>query len=586
MDKGDDKGGVAIKNNFNQKIPTVEIDLFNLFLKQKIMKAASSKSANNEAASAKPFFNKGGQDAFFLNGNKTENSFFNASGIQASMTVGQPDDPFEKEAEKVSRQVVDGFDQANIIQRKFSSFGLQQFTIQPFTIGRRISRKLQQTISRTPLFVQAKCAHCDEEEKMQRKSGDIQFAGEGATVSPHIESQIQSMKGGGQGMGSDTKTAMESSFGADFSGVKVHTNSQAVQMSQQLNAHAFTVGNDIFFNEGRYQPQSKQGAGLLAHELTHTVQQGASVQNKRINTSSLLSSLAAHSAAHLSAINGGESPELSKKEMAQLEKLPEEEMKKIQQLQMVQKKGIDKVQKKDSSLKLRRCTPSGKGSAPSVTPPTFAVSSFSTTGSGNAVLAENGGLSVKSPRYSSDAKVKVTGNNTEIPNWEVGYIQTIFSHNLESEYEKTFERWQYNSFPIRDGVSKSNVPWYNTHTAATTNGTEISESMDDTPGYTVAWDDPRVTNPNSLQKYKRSFSFGAWLIAKRNSGEIIHLKNIQWAFNFIVNVDKTKAVGGRGSNTGAGMNAITSSNGKGTQDPVLTAPIANEEITRTLVAKP
>ena len=550
------------------------------------MKTKSSQPAQKDSVSAKPFFSKGGDNSFFSNESTSENSFFNASPIQASMTVGQPDDPFEQEAEKVSRQVVDGFDQANSIQRKFSNVGLQSLTIQPFTIGSRISKKLQKTISRTPLFVQAKCDGCDEEEKMQQKSGSIQFEGDGALVSSNIESQIQGMKGGGHSMDNDTTTAMESSFGADFSNVKVHTNSQAVQMSKDLNAHAFTVGNDIFFNEGRYQPQSKQGSGLLAHELTHTVQQGTSLQNKKINTSSLFNSLSAHSAAHLSAISGGETPALSKKEMAQLEKLPEEEMVKMQQMQMLQTKAVDEVQKKDSSLKLRRCTPSGRGSAPAVTPPTFTVSSFSTNGSGNAVLAENGGLSVKSPTYSSNAKVNVTGDNTEIPNWEVGYIQTIFSHNLESEYEKTFERWQYNSFPIRDGVSKSNVPWYNTHTAATTTGTEISESMDDTPGYTVAWDDPRVANPNSLQKYKRSFSFGAWLIAKRNSGEIIHLKNIQWGFNFIVNVDKTKAIGARASNAGAGMNAITSSNGKGTQDPVLTAPIANEEITRTIVAKP
>ncbi len=331
------------------------------------MKTTSSKNTKNESTSSKPFFNKGGDNSFFSKESTTDNSFFNASNIQASMTVGQPDDPFEQEAEKVSRQVVDGFDQANSIQRKFSNLGLQQFTIQPSTIGNQISKKLQKTISRTPLFVQAKCDGCEEEEKMQQKSDSIQFAGDGATVSPNIESQIQSMKGGGQGMDSDTKTTMESSFGADFSGVRVHTNSQAVQMSQGLNAHAFTVGNDIFFNEGRYQPHTKQGAGLLAHELTHTVQQGASLQNKRINTSSLINSLSAHSAAHLSAISGSDALGLSKKEMAQLEKLPEEEMLKMQQMQMLQTKGVDEVQKKDSSLKLRRCTPSGRV-APVATP--------------------------------------------------------------------------------------------------------------------------------------------------------------------------------------------------------------------------
>ena len=335
------------------------------------MKAKSSKPAQKDAVVTKPFFNKGGENSFFSKEHSSENSFFNTSTIQASMTVGQPDDPFEQEAEKVSRQVVDGFDQANSIQRKFSSIGLQQFSIQPFTIGNQISKKLQKIISRTPIIVQAKCDGCEEEEKMQKKSSSIQFAGDGATVSHNIESQIQGMKGGGHTMDNDTKTAMESSFGADFSGVKVHTNNQAVQMSKDLNAHAFTVGNDIFFNEGRYQPSTKQGAGLLAHELTHTVQQGASLQNKKINTSSLLNALSAHSAAHLSAISGGETPALSKKEMVQLEKMPEDEIVKMQQMQMLQMKGVDEVQKKDNSMKLRRCTSSGKKKAKLKSGPTY-----------------------------------------------------------------------------------------------------------------------------------------------------------------------------------------------------------------------
>lgn len=547
------------------------------------MKSTAPKNSQPAAVSPKPFFNKGGEDSFFSKGSETDSSFFSSSNIQANLAVGAPDDPFEQEAEKVSRQVMEGFDTTHSIQRKIASMDVQPMLIQPMSFGTRISRRLQ----KNQQAIQAKCTECEKEDKLaQPKSLGIQFSSDGAMVPADIESKIQSKRGGGSGMDAQTRSVMESGFGADFGGVRVHTDSQAVQMSQQLNAYAFTVGNDIFFNQGRYQPSSKEGAGLLAHELTHTVQQGASVQNKRINRQSLLGSLSNHTAAHLSAMNGNKSSSLNRKEIAQLQQLPEEEMKKMQQLQMLQMKGVDEVQKKDSSMKLRRCTPSGRGSAPAVAPPTFAVSSFSTNGSGNAVLAENGGLSVKSPRYSSNAKVKVTGDNTEIPNWEVGYIQTIFSHNLESEYEKTFERWQYNSFPIRDGVSKANVPWYNTHTAATTSGTEISESMDDTPGYTVAWDDPRVANPNSLQKYKRSFSFGAWLIAKRNSGEIVHLKNIQWGFDFIVNIDKTKAVGGRASNVGTGMNAIASSNGKGTLNPVLTAPIANDEITRTLIAKP
>jgi hypothetical protein len=80
----------------------------------------------------------------------------------------------------------------------------------------------------------------------------------------------------------DGESQMESGFGSDFGNVRIHTDSTAVQMNQELGAHAFTNGSDIYFNQGKYQPNSKDGQHLLAHELTHTVQQGASgmVQNK------------------------------------------------------------------------------------------------------------------------------------------------------------------------------------------------------------------------------------------------------------------------------------------------------------------
>jgi hypothetical protein len=68
---------------------------------------------------------------------------------------------------------------------------------------------------------------------------------------------------------------MESAFGADFGAVRLHTGGQAAAMSRQLHAHAFTHGNDIYFNAGKFNPDSRDGKHLLAHELTHTLQQRA-----------------------------------------------------------------------------------------------------------------------------------------------------------------------------------------------------------------------------------------------------------------------------------------------------------------------
>lgn len=82
--------------------------------------------------------------------------------------------------------------------------------------------------------------------------------------------------GGGEKMDDNTRGQMENAFGHDFSNVNIHRDSKAAQMNDQLGAQAFTHGNDIYFNEGKYSPESNEGRHLLAHELTHTIQQGGS----------------------------------------------------------------------------------------------------------------------------------------------------------------------------------------------------------------------------------------------------------------------------------------------------------------------
>ena len=78
---------------------------------------------------------------------------------------------------------------------------------------------------------------------------------------------------------------MQSSFGFDFSHVNIHTDTGAVQMSKELHAQAFTQGSDIYFNSGKYDPQTTTGKQLLAHELTHVVQQQETINKKSIQRS-------------------------------------------------------------------------------------------------------------------------------------------------------------------------------------------------------------------------------------------------------------------------------------------------------------
>jgi hypothetical protein len=111
----------------------------------------------------------------------------------------------------------------------------------------------------------------------------VQASGENGAfeVSPDVESRISQMQGGGQAIPEGERAFFETRMGYDFSKVRVHTDSNAVQTSRALSARAFTTGNDIAFGAGTYQPGTNAGRRLLAHELTHVVQQTGGVQTKR-----------------------------------------------------------------------------------------------------------------------------------------------------------------------------------------------------------------------------------------------------------------------------------------------------------------
>jgi hypothetical protein len=102
-----------------------------------------------------------------------------------------------------------------------------------------------------------------------------------AGVAPEVEQTIQSARGGGQPLDNGARAQMEPAFGADFGGVRVHVDGQADTLNRSLSARALTTGQDIFFKQGEYSPGSSTGRELLAHELTHVVQQnGNAVQTK------------------------------------------------------------------------------------------------------------------------------------------------------------------------------------------------------------------------------------------------------------------------------------------------------------------
>ncbi len=119
----------------------------------------------------------------------------------------------------------------------------------------------------------------EEEEELQMKPMVQRVSDGGIAASSDLETSIQQARGGGHPLAESIKSPMEQAFGADFSGVKVHTDGQSDQLNRSIQARAFTTGQDVFFRQGEYNPGSRGGQELIAHELTHVVQQnGETVQ--------------------------------------------------------------------------------------------------------------------------------------------------------------------------------------------------------------------------------------------------------------------------------------------------------------------
>jgi hypothetical protein len=128
----------------------------------------------------------------------------------------------------------------------------------------------------------------DEENKPGGLPPLVQASADGApAVTPGLEASIHQLKGTGHPLPDTERTFFEERLNVDLSNVRVHTGPDAVQTSRDLRARAYTRGSDIAFNEGEYQPGSSDGRRLLAHELTHVVQQGGAARLKRAPDSTI-----------------------------------------------------------------------------------------------------------------------------------------------------------------------------------------------------------------------------------------------------------------------------------------------------------
>ncbi len=187
---------------------------------------------------------------------------FGGGIVQPKLTISQPDDPYEKEADRVAHEVmrmpVDG--------------EVPKITPLSPSVQRMCAGCEEELVENgaTVRSVAQRQALEEEEDKYLQTTREANVP---AAPKSDFSSYLDSMKGGGQPLSSKTRAFFEPRFGCDLSKVKVHSDLAAADSAQSIRARAFTQGSEIVFGPGEYSPESKRGQSLLAHELTHTVQQ-------------------------------------------------------------------------------------------------------------------------------------------------------------------------------------------------------------------------------------------------------------------------------------------------------------------------
>ncbi len=230
--------------------------------------------------------------------------------VQPKLTLGPVDDVYEREADSVAAQVVQSMaaTQAPPVQRQEDEEELQMKAVQRQEVEEELQMKPaaesvqrqedEEELQMKPAAEAVQRQEDEEELQMKPAAESVQRAGteeeeeplqgkrtggpEAGALDPAIESQIQRARAGGSALEPAARSSMEGAMGSDFSSVRIHTGQESDSLNRSLSARAFTTGSDIFFRSGEYNPGSTQGQQLLAHELTHVVQQGAAtVRTKR-----------------------------------------------------------------------------------------------------------------------------------------------------------------------------------------------------------------------------------------------------------------------------------------------------------------
>lgn len=187
-------------------------------------------------------------------GNQAVQQLLRAGAVQAKLAVSHPDDPDEREADATADRIMRSHAGASVAATSCSCGEGEDETCDA-------CRKSGQKPAGVPSI---------QRRANGNAGGNGRVAGAGREAPPIVHLPLRSP---GQPLDVATRRSMEGSFGADFSRVRVHTGHEAAQSAKSIDARAYTMGQHIVFDAGRYAPDSSDGKRLLAHELVHTLQQ-------------------------------------------------------------------------------------------------------------------------------------------------------------------------------------------------------------------------------------------------------------------------------------------------------------------------
>ena len=194
------------------------------------------------------------------------------SPVQRKPTFSSPGDAFEREADEVADKVMHRVEPGPIdagqaaIQRKCAVCEQKQKKIPAAASRQGIVGGEEEPSQEEPA--------APEPAPLQLKTAVNAPLSSNATGSSQLVDRLARSEFGGESLATATRRSMETAFGRDFSRIRVHRDGEAAALSRQLNALAFTHGRHVYFGSGTYDPQGSTGKRLLAHELTHVVQQG------------------------------------------------------------------------------------------------------------------------------------------------------------------------------------------------------------------------------------------------------------------------------------------------------------------------